>query len=67
MDIVQHCHLDIDLSGIGHLFLGELAYKFNLEEQLIIGEEIKKLLELKAIVITQRKEEQIILPIFLRQ
>ena len=34
--MVQHCHLDINVNDIGHLFLRELTYKFNLEEQAIV-------------------------------
>lgn len=63
---MQHCHLDINVADVEHLFSRELSYCFNLEEQLIIGEEINNLLELKVIEITDRKEEQIISPIFLR-
>ena len=58
--------MDINVADIGHLLSGELTYCFNLEEQLIIGEEINHLLELKVIEITDRKETQIISPIFLR-
>lgn len=39
---------------------------FNLEEQAIINDEIRKLLELGVIVHTQSRNEQIISPIFLR-
>ncbi|MPC55150.1 hypothetical protein E2C01_049081 [Portunus trituberculatus] len=66
LDTVLHCHLDINNSDIKHLFSGERTYRFSLEEQLIIGEEIKKLLGLKVLVITQRKEAQLLSPIFLR-
>ena len=66
LDIVQHCHLDIDVDAVGHLFVHELAYKFTLGEQAIIRGEIRKLLELKVIVHTHRQKEQIISPIFLR-
>ena len=63
---MQHCHLDIDIRAVEHLFLGEPAYRFNVREQLIIGEEIAKLLAQKVIVVTERKVGQIISPIFLR-
>ena len=64
--MVQHCHLDVNVNDFGHLFLCELTYKFNLEEQAIVKDEIRKLLELGVIVITQRRNEKIISPIFLR-
>lgn len=66
LDMVQHCHLDINVDDIGHLFLRKLTYKFNLAEQTLIDDEIRKLLDLNVIVHTQRKEEQILSPIFLR-
>ena len=66
LDIVQHCHLEINVNDIEHLFLRELAYKFNTEQQAIVDQEILKLLELGVIVMTKRSQEQIISPIFLR-
>ena len=67
LDIVKHCHLDINVDAINHLFSKELSYKFNAEEQQIITEELKVLLDLKVIEVTQRQAEQIISPIFIRK
>lgn len=67
LDIVQHCHLDINTEDIEHLYLGELEYQFKKEEHKIIGEEIDKLLQLRVLQVTQRKADQIIPPIFLRR
>ena len=64
LDMVQHCHLDINVADVGHLFSRELTYKFRLEEQVLVDEEIRKLLDLHVIVPTQRMAEQIISPIF---
>lgn len=66
LDIVQHCHLDINVEEIGHLFSRETTYKFSAVENLIISDEIEKLLDLKVIVATQREMGQVISPIFLR-
>lgn len=66
LDMVQHCHLDINVDDVRHLFSRELTYKFRLEEQALVDEEIRKLLDLHVIVTTQRMAEQIISPIFLR-
>ena len=67
MDIVAHCHLDIDVDSIEHLFGEGIEYVFNREECRVISQEIAKLLELKVIIETQRQDEQIISPIFLRK
>ena len=64
LDYVQHCHLNIDVDLIGHLFSDNLEYRFNKMEQAIINAEIKRLLALKVIRITTRHEEQVISPIF---
>ena len=66
LDMVQHCHLDINVADVRHLFSRQLTYKFRLEEQALIDDEIRKLLDLQVIVPTQRMAEQIISPIFLR-
>lgn len=67
LDIVQHCHLDINVHEIEHLYLQEVGYHFNKEQQLIISEEISKPLQLKVLQVTQRQGNQIISPIFLRR
>ena len=67
LDIVQHCHLDINVHVIEHLYLQEIEYVFNTEQQQIISEEIGKLLRLKVIQATRRKDDQINSPIFLRK
>ena len=64
LDIVAHCHLDIDVDSIEHLFGEGIEYVFNREECRVISQEIAKLLELKVIIETQRQDEQIISPIF---
>lgn len=67
LDIVQHCHLDIDIDNIEHLFHEEIEYVFSKEERDIICCEIDKLVDLKVIKETQRQVHQIISPIFLRK
>lgn len=66
LDIVAGCHLVIKVDDINHLLSGELEYVFNDIEKSFISEEINKLLELKVIKVTQRMENQVISPIFLR-
>lgn len=67
MDIVQHCHLNISVEDIEHLYFKEVEYPFNKEQQQCISKEISKLLQLKVIQVTQRTDDQIISPIFLRK
>lgn len=67
LDIVQHCHLNINVDDIEHLFSGEVQYNFNVSEQQIISKEINKLLTLKVLQVVQREAGQIISPIFLRR
>lgn len=67
LDIVKHCHLDINTDDIGPLFSEEIEYVFSKEEKLIICQEIVKLLELKVIKVTHRQKDQILSPIFLRK
>ena len=67
LDIVEHCHLNIRVQDVAHLFSGKIVYKFNKAEQDIISEEINKLLKLKVIEVTQRQAGQILSPIFLRK
>lgn len=64
LDIVQHCHINISVDDVEHLFSGEVQYKFNVSEQQIISKEINKLLTLKVLKVVQRVEGQIISPIF---
>lgn len=67
MDIVQHCHLDIDVDSVHPLFFNDLEYRFNTVQQGIISGEIKKLLQLKVIKVTHKQTQQVISPIFLRE
>lgn len=69
LDIVAHCHLDINAADISPLFSEEIEYVFSEDEKHIICQEIVKLLQLKLKVIkeTLRQKEQIISPIFLRK
>lgn len=67
LDIVLHCHLDIDESGIDYLFQEDVQYVFNEEETLLMNQEVMKLLELKAIRETSRQDCQILSPVFLRK
>lgn len=67
LDIVEHCHLDLDVSNISPLFSEEVEYVFKAEERVIIDQEIAKLLDLKVITLTQRQFGQVISPIFLRE
>ena len=55
LDIVSHCHLDINVADIGTLFVKETEYVFSKEEKHIICEEVVKLLELKVIKETKRQ------------
>ena len=65
LDIVEHCHLDIDTRNIEHLFLEDTQYYLDKQQHKFI-DEIVKLLGLKVMVETTRQKEQIISPIFLR-
>lgn len=38
LDMVQHCHLDINVSDVSHLCLCELAYKFNFAVQAVVND-----------------------------
>lgn len=67
LDIVQHCHININVDDVEHLFSGEVQYNFNVSEQQIISKEINKLLTLRVLKVVQRAEGQIISPIFLRR
>ena len=67
LNMVQHCHLDIDEDNIEHLFSEDLQYVFREEETVIIHQVVTKLLQLKAIKATHRQEHQILSPIFLRK
>lgn len=67
MDIVKHCHLEIDEQNITHLFSEEVEYKFSDEEKVIMTNEIDKLLSQKVIKETHRQVGQIISPVFLRE
>lgn len=67
LDIVEHCHLDLDVPNITHLFFEEVEYVFKEEDQAFIDQEITKLLDLKVIAITQKQDDQVISPIFLRK
>ena len=67
LDIVEHCHLNINVNDIGYLCFEDVEYNFSLMEQIILSQEISKLLELKVIRETQRKAGQIISPVFLRK
>lgn len=66
LDLVAGCHFDIKVDDIYPLFSQEIEYKFNATETSIISEEIDKLLRLKVIQTTERKEGQVISPVFLR-
>ena len=57
LDIVSHCHLDINSDDIRPLFAEEVEYVFSEEEKFIICQEITKLLELKVIKETHRLGE----------
>ena len=54
LDIVLHCHFEIDEDNIGNLFTEDIQYVFNEEETMLMHQEVNKLLELKAIKETQR-------------
>ena len=64
LDIVAHCHLDIDVDDISHLFSEDVEYVFSEEEKSITTQEIGKLLDLKVIKQTHKQENQIISPNF---
>ena len=53
LDMVQHCHLDIQKCDIEHLFFGELSYNFKLQEKIIVQEKIDTLLDLGVLVCTE--------------
>ena len=66
LDIVNGCHLDINVNDITHLFRGELGYVFSDAAQCFPSEGITKLLELQVIQVTRRMENPVISPVFLR-
>ena len=65
LDIVENCHLDINVADIGPLFAEDVEYVFSEEEKSIVCQEIVKLLDLKVIKETHRQEGKILSPIFL--
>ena len=65
LDIVKHCHIDLDLSEFKQSN-DRLQYHFSKNECVMVGEEIKKLLDLDVIIPVQNCEGQILSPIFLR-
>lgn len=67
LDIVAHCHLDINVDDISHLFSEDITYVFSEEESCIVSQEVDKLLDLGVIKLTQRQEGQILSLVFLRQ
>ena len=67
LDMVEHCHLNIDEANIGYLFRENIQYVFSEEEKMIMHQEVKKLLEIKGIIETHRQDQQIISPVFLRK
>lgn len=67
LDIVEHCHLNISVNDIGYLCFEDVEYHFSLTEQIILSQEISKLLELNVVREIQRRADQIISPVFLRK
>lgn len=67
LDIVQHCHLNIPVDDISHLFHEDIEYIFSEEDKGIVCQEISQLLELQVIRETSRFEGQILSPVFLRK
>lgn len=67
LDIVAHCHLDLDVTNLTPLYFECEEYVFQEEEKILIDQEISKLLDLKVIALSHRQEGQIISPIFLRR
>ena len=67
LDIVEHCHLDLDVHNITPLFFEDIEYVFKEEDQVLIDQEITKLLQLKVIAVTECQAEQVVSPIFLRK
>lgn len=67
LDIVEHCHLNINVNEVDYLCLEDVEYNFSLTEQVILSQEISKLLDLKVIRETKRRTDQIISPVFLRK
>ena len=52
--IVLHCHLDINVDDISHLFSKEVEYVYSDEEKSITTQEIGKLFDLKVIKQTHK-------------
>ena len=67
LDIVAHCHLDINVDEISHLYSEDVTYAFSVTEQCIVTQEVDKLLSLGVLRLTTRQEGQILSPVFLRQ
>lgn len=55
------------MHNISPLFFDDIEYVFKEEDQVLIDQEITKLLHLKVIAVTERQAEQVVSPIFLRK
>ena len=66
LDIVEHCHIDIDLKKHDFSTNTRTQYEFNEKEQSVINSEIGKLLELQVLVEVEPRIDQILSPIFLK-
>ena len=64
LDMVEHCHLNIDETNIKYLFREDIQYVFNEEDKLIMHQEVNKLLDIKAIIETHKQDHQILSPVF---
>lgn len=65
MDIVAHCHLDIDVGSNEHLLGEGVVHVFDVAECKVISQGIANLLEVKVIMETPKQDGKIISPIFL--
>ena len=66
LDIVEHCHIDLELNEHEYVKNVRVQYNFNQNEQDIVGKEIRKLLDLQVIIEVEPRNDQILSPIFLK-
>ena len=66
LDIVEHCHIDLELNEHNFVTNARAQYNFSTKEQNIIQKEVEKLLDLKVIIEVEPCSDQILSPIFLR-
>jgi len=66
LDIVGHCHIDLELNEHNCVTNARAQYNFSTKEHNIIQKEVEKLLDLKVVIEVEPYSDQMLSPIFLR-